>query len=170
MPVYAFSECVCVCVCVCVWMWSSFFLPVKRPVTAKNDMLHMIQERMRRLSQKQNWCITLYSYYHHTHFFFLYWLYCKGGGRKKRVLWNIPWHPCSSWAMTPEQSNQRASPRADCVLLTQSLSAFFGELVKYNCVILYRAVLGWQRSEKLHYSAFYWGVRKEKKGHSLVDE
>lgn len=40
------------------------------------------------------------------------------------------------------------------------LVSIFGELVKYNCVILYKAVLGWQRPQKLHYSAFYWGVKK----------
>lgn len=33
------------------------------------------------------------------------------------------------------------SAAADCVLLNRGLSAFFGELVKYNCVILYKAVL-----------------------------
>ena len=68
--------------------------------------------------------------------------------------------PCGSWAMTPEQRNQRAPLATDCVLLNRGLSAFFGELVKYNCVILYKAVLGWQRPQKLHYSAFYWGVKK----------
>lgn len=40
------------------------------------------------------------------------------------------------------------------------LVSIFGELVKYNCVILYKAVLGWQQPQKPHYSVFYravWG-------------
>lgn len=60
------------------------------------------------------------------------------------------------------ERNQQALLATDCVLLNQSLSAFFGELVKYNCVILYKAVAGWQLPEKLHYSVFYWCMKKKK--------
>lgn len=75
--------------------------------------------------------------------------------------------PCSSWAMTPKQRNQHASPGTELRFIEPGLVSVFGELVKYNCVILYKAVLGWQHPQKLHYSAFYWGV---KKGHSPGDE
>lgn len=70
--------------------------------------------------------------------------------------------PSSSWAMTPYQKRSFSCYRI-AFYWTRSLSAIFGELLKYNCVILYKAVLGWQHPQKLHYSAFYWGV---KKGHS----
>lgn len=69
--------------------------------------------------------------------------------------------------MTLQQKNQHASLGTELHFIEPGLVSIFGELVKYNCVILYKAVLGWQRPEKLHYSAFYWGV---KKGQSVGDE
>lgn len=62
----------------------------------------------------------------------------------------------ASWAMAPERRTRRSSQRR-LHFIEPELVSVFGELVKYNCVILYRAVLWWQRTEKLHYSAFYWG-------------
>lgn len=75
----------------------------------------------------------------------------------------------ASWAMAPEWRTRRSSQRR-LHFIEPELVSVFGELVKYNCVILYRAVLWWQRAEKLHYSAFYWGWVGEKRGHSPGDE
>lgn len=67
-----------------------------------------------------------------------------------------------SWAMAPERRTRRSLQRR-LHFIEPELVSVFGELVKYNCVILYRAVLWWQRAEKLHYSAFYWGVGEKKR-------
>ena len=69
----------------------------------------------------------------------------------------------ASWAMAPERRSRRSLQRR-LHFIEPELVSVFGELVKYNCVILYRAVLWWQRAEKLHYSAFYWWVWKKKEG------
>lgn len=128
---------------------------------------------------KQNWCITLYSYYHHTHFFFLFTFFLSGFIVRRMFLWSLPRHPCGSWAMTPEQEKPAGFSQYRLRFIEPELVSIFGELVKYNCVILYKAVPGWQRPEKLHYSTFYWGMKKkknkekkekEKRGHSRGDE
>ncbi len=58
------------------------------------------------------------------------------------------------WAAAAEELNKWC-------FIELELVSVFGELVKYNCVILYKAVLGWQQPQKPHYSVFYravWGV------------
>lgn len=60
----------------------------------------------------------------------------------------------------PGRETHHASLGKELRFIELGLVSIFGELVKYNCVILYKAVLGWQHPEKLHYSAFYWGVKK----------
>lgn len=59
------------------------------------------------------------------------------------------------WATTAEKQNKLC-------FIELELVSIFGELVKYNCVILYKAVLGWQQPQKPHYSVFYravWGCQ-----------